>query len=141
MWTLLAFGFFLAFISGSQAFRSNVAPDTTRKVVYILLALASFGWMAWAALRPVLIADASGVMVRNLYGNQHLSWGEIAGFRIGRYKLLGAVCLIDLRDGSSRHAFAIQVPNIARGHSETRESRMVADLNTRLARLAGTVAG
>jgi RHS repeat-associated protein len=48
-------------------------------------------------------------------------------------KLFEAACLIDLGDGSSSYAFAIQVPKVARGRPETRESRMVAQLNARLA--------
>jgi hypothetical protein len=141
MWGMLAFGVFLTLIWGSQAFRSTVAPDASRKVAFVLLAVASFGWMAWCALRPVLIADASGVLVRNLWSTRRMAWDEIQAFRIGRYKLYGTVCVIDLKDGSSTYAFAIQVPNIARRRRETRESRIVAYLNARLARLARTGGG
>ncbi len=133
MWALLIFGTFLALVWGSQAFRPSVAPDATRKVLFVLLAVASFSGMFWGALRPILIADAYGVLVRNLFSVRRLSWSEIAGFRIGRHKLFEAACLIDLKDGSSIYAFAIQVPKIARGRPESRESRMVAQLNARLA--------
>lgn len=137
MWTLLVLGVFLAALWSSQAFRSTVAPDADRKVAFLALAVTSFGWTTWAALRPALIADERGLVIRNWFSTERLAWNEIAKFRLGRYKLLGAVCVIDLKNGSSAHASAIQVPNIARGRATTRESRMVAELNARLATCAG----
>jgi hypothetical protein len=138
-WPALAFGAFVAFIWAAQAFRPSVAPDTGSKVAFIGLAVMSFATMGWIAFRPVLITESTGIVVRNIFSTTHLSWGEIAGFRIGRYKLMGAVCLIEMRDGSSTYAFAIQVPNIARGRPETRESRMVDELNAQLAQSTGPV--
>ena len=135
-WTLLGLGVFLTFVFGSQASRSSVAPDVATKAIVLATAAICGGVMVWTGLRPVLIADRTGVVVRNLFSTESLSWADIARFRIGRYKLLGAVCVIDLKNGSSTDAFSIQVPNIARGKPVTRESRMVDELNARLVRFA-----
>jgi len=77
-------GAFLAALWGSQAFRSGVAPDTGRKLAFLLVAAGSLGFTSWAALRPVVIVNASGIVIRNLASTERLEWPEIAGFRIGR---------------------------------------------------------
>jgi len=46
--------------------------------------------------------------------------------------MLAAVCLIDLKDGSSRHVWAIQVPNRAKSRTDTKARQMVVQLNDRL---------
>jgi hypothetical protein len=127
----------MAFLWGSQAFRASVAPDAARQATFVLLAIASFAWLGWMGLRPVVIADESGVRIRNFFSSERLSWSEIAGFRLGRYKFLNDVCLIDLKDGTSTHASAIAVPKINQGREVTSESRMVDELNARLARYNG----
>jgi hypothetical protein len=132
-WMIFGFGVLLALISSSRALRSGVAMSSGHRIGSIAFAAVAVVCMSWVAFRPVLIADASGVRVHNLISTRHLSWSEISGFRIGPHKLLSAVCLIDLKNGSSIYAFAVQVPNIARGRAETRESRMVAELNALLA--------
>jgi Bacterial PH domain len=134
MWVLLGAGAFLAFVWGSQAFRSSVAPDTGRKLAFLLLAAGTFGFTWWVALRPVVVMGASGIVIRNLFSTRRLGWQEIARFRIGRWKLLSAVCVIELKDGTSTHAYAIQVPNVSRGRPVTRESRIIDALNARLAK-------
>ncbi len=132
MWVLLVVGAFLAAVWASQASRLSVAPDTGRKLAFLLLAAGSLGFTSWAALRPVVIVDAAGIVIRNLVSTERFEWREIACFRIGRHKLLSAVCLVELKDGTSTYAYAIQVPNIFQSRPVTRESRMVADLNARL---------
>jgi len=136
-WTLPLLGVFLAFVWGSQAFRASVAPDTGSKIAFVLLAVASFAWLAWAGLRIVVIADKSGVAIRNRFSTRKLSWHDIAGFRLGRYKLLNDVCVVDLKDGSSTPALAIAVPKINQGQEVTSQSRMVDELNALLARYEG----
>lgn len=80
-----------------------------------------------------VFASADGVRVRNLYSGRKIPWREIKGFRIGRYRLLGAVCIIDLTDGSTQHAWGIQVPNRLVGKRDSREMRMIDELNAELA--------
>jgi hypothetical protein len=136
-WTFLVMGAFFGLLWGSQAFRSSVSPDAGAKAAFLTLAVATASTMIWCGLRPALIADESGVVVRNLISTERLAWSDIARFRIGRFKLLRAVCVIDLKDASSTHAFAIQVHNVVRGREVTRESRMMDDLNARLAQSTG----
>ena len=81
MWVLLLAGAFLAVLWGSQAFRSSVAPDTGRKLAFLVLAAGTVGLTWWAALRPVVIVDSSGIVIRNLVSTERLEWREIAGFK------------------------------------------------------------
>lgn len=132
-WSLVAAGVFFALLYAAQASRASVAPDTGTKAVFVALGVILCGICIWVGTRPVLIADAAGVTVRNLLSTHRYAWSQIRAFRIGRHKRLGAVAIIDLLDGSSVPAFAIQVPNIALGGPIARESRMIVALNARLA--------
>jgi PH (Pleckstrin Homology) domain-containing protein len=132
-WTATGLGVLFALIFGSQAARPEVAPDTASKAFFIGLGLLMAATMAWIGARPVVIARPDEVTVTNLVTSRHFPWSQIEAFRIGRHKLLGAVAILDLVDGTEAHAFAIQVPNLYRGRAETRESRMIAELNALLA--------
>jgi hypothetical protein len=79
--------------------------------------------------RATLRTTADGVRIRNTLSTTVIPWREIRGFRIGRHGLLGAVCIIDRIDGSSQHAFAIQVPQSAIGKPDAKARKMVAELN------------
>jgi hypothetical protein len=86
--------------------------------------------------RAALVVDESGITIRNPFGHAtSIPWREIAAFRIGRYKLLRAVCLVELVDGSLRHASALQIPNYyARRPTNTREAKTITFLNDELTR-------
>jgi hypothetical protein len=81
--------------------------------------------VAGPGLSAIYVTE-EGVRVRNPLSSTTIPWAQIRGFRIGRHKLLGEVCLIDLADGSSQYAFAIQIPNATRGRHEI---HMVDELN------------
>jgi hypothetical protein len=90
-------------------------------------------------VRAVLLTDADGIAIRNPFGRtRRIGWAEISGFRIGRYKLLGAVCLVELRDGSTLHASAVQIPHASRNTATSRESQMIDELNQLLASAKST---
>ena len=67
---------------------------------------------------------------RYAFSSTTIPWERIAGVRIGRHKLLSEVCPVDLADGSSRGAIAIQLPNATRGCNEM---HMLNRLNQMLA--------
>ena len=90
------------------------------------------GAAAVLRLRSGPWVNEGGVEIRNLLATRVVLWSEIVGFRIGRYKMLGAVCVVDLKDGSSEHAWAIQMPHRALRSKETKEQRIIAQLNERL---------
>lgn len=140
MWTLLGFGVFLVLRWESQAFRPSAAPDAPREVARLLLALASLGGTVRGVLRPALIADVVSVLVRSRFSTKRLSWGGVAGFRIGRYKLSEATCSIRLEDDPSRRVFVEQVPRLAQTRLDTRRSRIVTELSARIAQAALTQA-
>jgi hypothetical protein len=86
------------------------------------------------AFRGALLASKTGITIRNPLGRtRHIPWTEITEFKIGRYKLLGAVCLVELRDGSTAHAWAIQIPHASRNPAASREAKMTEELNRLLA--------
>jgi hypothetical protein len=80
-----------------------------------------------------MMADAVGMVARNSFSQKRRSWGEIAGFRIGRYKLSEATYLIYLKDDPPRRVFAEQVPRFARTRLDTQKSRIVTELSARIA--------
>jgi hypothetical protein len=132
MWSLLGFGVFLVLRWESQAFRPSAAPDAPWEVVFLLLALASLGGTVQDALCPALIADMVSVLVRSRFSTERPSWGEVARFRIGRYKLSEATCLIYLKDDPLRSVFAEQAPRLAWTRLDTRKSRVVTELSARI---------
>lgn len=106
------------------------ASYTAGKIVEAFVAVILGGVLVFVAVRAALLVGDEGITIRNPLGRTvHISWTEIAGFKIGRYKLLGRVCLVELRDGSTVHAWAIQVPNASRNSAATREAKMIEELN------------
>jgi hypothetical protein len=126
-------GALVALLYEPLASRGNGTPDTAAKATLTALGLILGGICVWVGTRPVLVADTSGVTVRNLVRTHRYAWSQIRAFRIGRYKRLRAVAIVDLLDGSSVHAFAIQVPAAPLRGAIARESRMIVALNARLA--------
>jgi Bacterial PH domain len=107
---------------------------TTGKVIEAATAVMVGGGIVATAARAALFAGDDGVTIRNPLGRtKHIPWSEVAGFSIGKYKLLGAVCLVELRDGSSVHASAIQIPHASRNPANSREGKMIEELNRLLA--------
>jgi hypothetical protein len=78
-------------------------------------------------------ATSNGIFVRNVFASRFISWREIERFELGRVRMLQAVCIIVLRDGSSYHASAIQASNLARNRSMNEATKLVDALNARLA--------
>lgn len=108
-------------------------------VVLLLVAIP----VARAAF-AVLLVDDHGVTVRNPFRTVTIAWGEIAAFELGRFKVLGCVCRIRLRDGTVVPAFAIQgITGQPRRRTSVNARDMVGELNQWLsidgARLADRV--
>ncbi len=100
-------------------------------VVLLLIAIP----VARAAFAVLIVTDG-GVMVRNPFRTVTVAWGEIAVFELGRYKVLGCVCLIRRRDGTVLPAFAIQgITGQPRRRTSVRAKNTVAELNQWLSRL------
>lgn len=100
------------------------------------VAIACGAVMIGSFARAALVVHESGIEIRNPFGRAtSIPWNDIAGFRIGRYRLLRAVCLVELVDGSLQHASALQIPNYyARRPADAREARTIAFLNEELIR-------
>jgi hypothetical protein len=91
-------------------------------------------WMIWAFLRAKIIVTPEGVQILNLrFGTVSIPWAQITGFRLGHYKRLSAVCMVDLIDGTSRHVFAIQLPQLVGSVSKSKEMTMINFLNAEAA--------
>jgi hypothetical protein len=87
--------------------------------------------------RAGIEASERGVHVANVFSSFDLRWDEIAGFRVGQWKLLPSVCRIELRDGGARVAFGIQErTNFPSGSAE----RMARELNAELEARSGSLA-
>jgi hypothetical protein len=112
---------------------ASAEPSTTVAIVVAVGAVVLGGWTVATYLRTRVIVTDSGVRIVNLVRSVEIPWSRIAGFRIGRHRLLSAVCIVDLTDGTSRHAFAIQRSQIRRPPGQSKEDRMIALLNERAA--------
>jgi hypothetical protein len=91
-----------------------------------VLLIVEFAW------RTGVWIGTDGVRVRNPLTSFDLDWREIRSVRIGRHGPYRACCLIDLKGGSTRYAFAIQVSNWSIGRPDTPEGRIVTALNAAL---------
>jgi hypothetical protein len=81
----------------------------------------------------VLIITNRGVTVRNPFRTVSMAWDEIAAFELGRYKVLGCVCLIRHRDRTVVPAFAIQgITGQPRRRTSVMAKEAVDELNSRL---------
>jgi hypothetical protein len=90
------------------------------------------------AALAVLIAVERGVTARNPFRTVTVAWSEIAAFELGRYKVLGCVCLIRRRDGTVVPTFAIQgITGQPRRRTSVKAKQAVDELNERLRRTRG----
>jgi Bacterial PH domain len=122
---LAGFAVFLAALGTDGALRDH---STIEAVLINCIAV----FLLVISARVGLWTTRQGIVIRNLVSTTSIRWSQIRAFRIGRYRLLGAVCIVDLHDGSSRHAFGIQVPHYALNRPASNERVMVAHLNDRL---------
>jgi uncharacterized membrane protein YphA (DoxX/SURF4 family) len=112
--------------------RVLAAKDAVAVVAGATLLVAIGILLARAAL-AVLVTTDHGVFVRNPFRSVSVAWDDIAGFEIGRYKLLGCVCLVRRTDGLVLPAFAIQgITGQPRRKTTVAAQRAVDELNTRL---------
>ena len=88
-------------------------------------------------MAAVIVTDR-GVTIRNPFRTVAIAWGEIAAFELGRYKVLGCVCLIRCRDGTVVPAFAIQgITGQPRRRTSVVAKNTVDELNQWLSRVGG----
>jgi hypothetical protein len=82
-------------------------------------------------LRAKVIVTDEGVRIFNLgrWRSITVPWSQTTGFRIGRHRLLSAICIVDLVDGTSRPASAIALPQVNRSVSDSKEMKMIKLLN------------
>src|SRR5262249_54254178 len=91
--------------------------------------------LAWRATTAVLIVDHDRITVRGPLRTTHLAVADVEGFSLGRYKILGCVCLIHMRTGPRDvPVFAIEgVTGQPNRKTSIKAREMVDDLNRRYA--------
>jgi hypothetical protein len=89
--------------------------------------------IAFGAYRSVVKVTTVGLRIRNPFTSFNVGWDEIATLRLGRHGLFPACLLIDLKNGVTRYAFAIQVPNVSANKRRAWERDTVVGLNELLA--------
>jgi hypothetical protein len=99
-------------------------------IAIIMIPIILIGAVRLAMTR--VMATDSGISVRNVFRSRFIPWDEIERFKVGRYQLLLAVCIIALRDGGTYHASAIQASNLTRTRPVNEATRLVDALNLRL---------
>jgi Bacterial PH domain len=108
---------------------ASQATYTTGKIGEAVVAIVVAGAMIALVLRAAVVVREDAVEIRNPFGTRRIPWSDVVRFRIGHYRLLSAVCIVDLRDGSTQHAFAIQLPRASRRTSQSKEMQMISFLN------------
>jgi hypothetical protein len=79
-------------------------------------------------------ATNEGIHVANIVSSYRLRWSEVHKFRIGPWSIFPYICLIDLKNGRTKHAFGIQErTNFPDGSAE----RMAEELNAELVQRTG----
>lgn len=97
-------------------------------VAYLIAVIVICGRLANARL----VVSENGVRISNVFSNTELQWGEIERFEIGRWQLFPYVCLVRLKSGEVKHAFAIQErTNFPDGSGERMAEQMNAELRQR----------
>lgn len=99
------------------------------------------GWVAFTAplaargVFAILMTDHKGVHVRNPFRTYLIGWADITAFELGRYKILGCVCLIHCTDGTVVPAFAVEgITGQPRRRTSIQAQTWVDELNLRLQR-------
>jgi hypothetical protein len=113
---------------------ASQATYVAGRAIEASLALLVGGALILTFLRVAVVVSAEGVRIRNPLSARSLRWSEIAAFRIGRYRLLNSVALVELREGSVVHAFAIQLPRLSGSARASQEAKMIEFLNAELER-------
>lgn len=122
----VGFGLFLAVVGLTQVGKSaSKGGGIGFTVVAFVLAAAMIAIFA----RGAVVTSDEGVRVRNPFRTIVIPWSDVAGFRIGRHRMLSAVCIVDLADGSSQYAFGIQMARSPLGRAHSKEQRMIDLLN------------
>lgn len=129
VWAGVGFGVFVILVGLTQVGR----PVSKGGGPVITIVAAVIGLVMVALfLRVALITEADGIRIRNPLRSGFYSWDQIDSFRIGRHGLFSKTCVVDLIDGGSTYAFAIQVPNFT-SVEKSKELAMTKQLNQLLA--------
>jgi Bacterial PH domain len=94
----------------------------------VLLVSAAVGAMLWRFARLAAIAQAGGLMVRNLSADRHLAWAEIVAVRFGGGN---PWVTLDLADGETLAVMAIQRADGPRAEAEARRLATLVELHSR----------
>ena len=132
----VAFAASIAIIGVATSFQLSLGRGLFQAVGSLVIA----GAMLAGPARAAVWTTRDGVRIRNTVSTRMIPWSEIRAFHIGRHALLGAVCIVDLVDGSSTHAFAIQVPHRALNRPDAKARVMVEELNQILDQRRDTLA-
>jgi hypothetical protein len=94
-------------------------------IVFFVFCGGSSLRLAFAGIR----ATDQGIYVKNILSNHQFDWSDVHKFRIGPWSVFPYVCLIDLRDGRTKHAFGIQErTNFPNGSAEQMAEQLNAEL-------------
>jgi PH (Pleckstrin Homology) domain-containing protein len=102
-------------------------------VIFLLVAIPG----ARGALAVLIVTD-QGVTVRNPFRTVSIAWDEVEAFELGRYKVLGCVCVVRRVDRTVVPAFAIQgITGQPRRRTSVLAKQTVDELNEQLTGLSG----
>jgi hypothetical protein len=89
---------------------TEALPEGIR-IAVMAVAFLMAAFVVGRVARSAIIADADGVTIRNPLRTEHVTWGSIQRFAFGRHAPYRAIGLVELSDGRTLTAFAIQAPS------------------------------
>ncbi len=116
------FGYFV-FVSGGT--------NGTRVATYLLGAIVT-GLLSFRLHPAALIADDSGVTIRGVVRDVHLSWAEVVSFSRG-LAFFGPVVRVECRDGRSRKSIGTAAGGLVGGNESQAELLRAIDTLNRIA--------
>lgn len=79
----------------------------------------------YLATRSVYV-DSEGISVANPFRTRRLRWSDVAGLSVDRYRFYPKIGVIDLKDGTRIHMWALQGPNPV-GQPKDRTAELLVD--------------
>jgi hypothetical protein len=109
--TLIATGFgFCGLLLGWMAFSSE--RSLREKLLFCVAVVIPYtGFVVLRLARAAVHADDSGITIVNPFKTRQVAWNAIDRFVVDRHGIYPRIGLVELKDGSRIHLWALQGPN------------------------------
>jgi hypothetical protein len=121
-------GFLATALPALTASVGDPATLVVFKIVFLVVAFIVLFFGLRGAASCVQVLD-DGVRIVNPLSSRNPKWSEIREFRLGRWGRLPSVCLVELLDGETLHAWGLSARNPTIHRDDPRAETAIAALN------------